>query len=267
MTSPNAELVTRGAAALRRSTMWWAIGVAVLIVTTVAFWPSLEGSEALSSFEDMGSLLEAFGAQNIATPAGYLDGQMFALMLPLLLSGMAIAGVTSLTAGDEDVGRLELLHALPVSRRAIWLGRWWAATLMLLAVTAASALVMAVSLPIFSLDEVSAWSVIAATFGCALLGAFHAAISFAAAGLGGGRGRAVAAGVCVLVAGYVLGFLAPIVDELRWTRRLSPWWWALGQQPVGSGLNAVGVVLLAAATAVLVAIGARAIERRDIRSA
>src|SRR5207253_196713 len=98
----NREVVARGAGALRRSTIWWGIGIAVLTITTAGFWPSLEGSAALDSFDDMGSLLEAFGAQNMATPAGYLDGQMFAIMLPLLLSGLAIAGVTALTSGDED---------------------------------------------------------------------------------------------------------------------------------------------------------------------
>jgi ABC-2 type transport system permease protein len=263
----NREIVTRGATALRRSTIWWGIGIAVLTITTTAFWPSLEGSAALDSFDDMGSLLEAFGAQNMGTPAGYLDGQMFAIMLPLLLSGLAIAGVTALTSGDEDAGRLELLHALPVSRQAIWLSRWLAAMLTLLAVTAATALVMVVFLPIFSLEEVGAWSVIAATFGCALLAAFHAAVGFVAGALGARRGAAVGVSVCVLVAGYVLGLLAPIADGLHWTRRLSPWYWALGEQPVSNGLQPGWLALLAGVTAVLVVVGDRGIGRRDIRNA
>jgi ABC-2 type transport system permease protein len=263
----NLEVVARGIAALRRSTIWWSVGIALLTITTAGFWPSLEGSEALESFDDMGSLLEAFGAQNMATPAGYLDGQMFAIMLPLLLSGMAIAGVTALTSGDEDAGRLEFLHALPVSRQSIWVGRWVAAMLMLLAVTAATALVMVVFLPIFSLEEVGAWAVIAATLGCSLLAAFHAAVGFAVGALGGRRGTAVAASVCVMAAGYVLGLLAPIAERLAWARNLSPWYWALGEQPVSNGLQVGWLVLLTAVTAALVALGNRAIQRRDIRTA
>ena len=99
--------------------LWWGLAIVTFSLVNLAFWPSLEGSEALESLEGMSEgLLEAFGAQDIATPAGYLDGQLFALMLPLLLSGMAIAAVTAITSGDEDAGRLELLHALPVTRRA-----------------------------------------------------------------------------------------------------------------------------------------------------
>ena len=44
--------------------------------------------------------------EDLATAGGYLDGQMYALMLPLLLSGLAIAITSALTAGDEDAGRL-----------------------------------------------------------------------------------------------------------------------------------------------------------------
>ena len=96
---------------------------------------------------------------------------------------MPIFAHSALTSGDEDAGRLEFLHALPVSRQAVWFDRWLASTLMLLTVTAATAVVMVVFLPIFSFEGVSTWSVIAATLGCAALASFHAAIAFATGAL------------------------------------------------------------------------------------
>lgn len=124
-----AELVARGLHALRRSTLWWTVGVVVFVVLNTAFWPSFEGGDALGSVEDMGEVLDAFGAGNLASPGGYLDGQVFALLLPLLLSGMAVAGCSGITSGDEDAGRLELLQALPVGRRRVWVSRWVASVL------------------------------------------------------------------------------------------------------------------------------------------
>jgi ABC-2 type transport system permease protein len=215
----------------------------------------------------MGSLLEAFGAQNIATPAGYLDGQLYALMLPLLLSGMAIAGASALTSGDEDAGRLELIHALPVGRRTIWLGRWTSAVLALFAVAVVTGIVMLACLPLFSLDEVGAWRIVGATAGCALLAAFHAAVAYAAGGIGGARSTAVGLAVLVLVAGYVVNFLFPLVDALRAVHIASPWYWAIGEQPVTDGVSAGHLLLLLAATSALVWLGTAAVQRRDIRSA
>ena len=267
MNQSTGELLARGLHALRRSTLWWLVSIVAFVVLNLAFWPSLEGSETLEGLEDMGSLLEAFGAQNLASPGGYLDGQVFALMLPLLLSGMAIAQVSLLTAGDEDAGRLELLHALPVSRRAVWLTRWSACGAALAAVTVAVAAVVTVCLPVFSFEGVGVGSVVAATVACALLACFHAAVAYAAAGAGSPRGRAVGIAVGVLVAGYVVSFVLPIADSLRGARRWSPWYWAIGEQPVFEGVSVLRLGLLAGITAALVAIGTRGIEGRDIRSA
>jgi ABC-2 type transport system permease protein len=237
-------------------------------MVNLAFWPSLEGSEALEELEGMSEgLLEAFGAQDIATPAGYLDGQLFALMLPLLLSGLAIAAVTAITSGDEDAGRLELLHALPVSRRAVWLWRLASAFAVLGAVAAVTALVVALSRGIFSLDEVSAARIVAATFACALLAAFHAVVAYVVGGLGGSRAASVGAAVLVLVVGYVANFLLPLSDALAGARRASPWYWAIGEQPVSDGVDGRWIVLLVVVSAGLVALGTVAVERRDIRSA
>ena len=160
--SESRELVVGGVRAVRRSAIWWSVGIATFIVVNLAFWPSLEGSEALEGFEDMADLMEAFGAQNIATPSGYVDGQVYALLLPLLLSALAITLASGLTAGDENTGRLELLHALPVGRRQVWLARWSAAALVLVGVGAVGGVSTLVSLPLFSLTEVSAGRVVMA---------------------------------------------------------------------------------------------------------
>jgi ABC-2 type transport system permease protein len=267
MSDATAELVARGVGAIRRSSLWWAIGIVSLAVVTAASWPSFEGTEALESFDDMGDLLEAFGAENIATPAGYLDGQLFALMLPLLLSGLSIATASALTAGDEDAGRLELLHALPVARTTVWLARWASSALMVGAVGALVAAVTVAVLPLFSLEEVGSGRVGAATLGCAVLALFHGAVAYAVAGVGLSRGRSVGTAGLVLVAGYVASFLLPLNDRLAGMRKVSPWYWALGGQPVSDGIDAAAVVLLTAVTIALVALGTIAVGRRDIRSA
>lgn len=267
MSPANVELVVRGLRTVRRSALWWTVGVVAFIVINLAFWPSLEGTEALESFGDMEALLEAFGAQNIATPAGYVDGQVFALLVPLLFSAMAITVVTGLTAGDESAGRLELVHALPVARRTVWLGRWTSSLLMLAGVAAVSGLATIACLPLFSLTEVGAGPIVGATFGCALLAAFHGAVGYAAAGLGASRALAAGAGIVVLVAGYLASFVLPISASFDWARGWSPWFWALGEQPVSDGVDPAGMTLVAALTVVLVALGTVAIDRRDIRTA
>ena len=263
----SSELVARGVRAVRRSAIWWTVGIVTFIVVNLAFWPSLEDSDALEGFEDMAAFMEAIGAQNIATPSGYVDGQVYALLLPLLLSALAITVASGLTAGDENAGRLELLHALPVSRRQVWLARWIATAGVLVVVAAVAGLSTLVSLPLFSLDEVSTVNVVTATVGCVLLAAFHGSVAYAVAALGAARGLSAGAGIVVLVVGYIMSFVLPLADALSWARDLSPWYWALGDQPVTDGIDAWRLASTAALTAVLVGVGTWAIDRRDIRTA
>jgi ABC-2 type transport system permease protein len=261
------ELTTRALAGLRRSTLWWGVAILVFVGLNLAFWPSLEGSEALAELEKMSDdLLQAFGAQGLATPAGYLDGQLFALMLPLLLSGMVIAGVTAVTSGDEDAGRLELVHVLPVGRTTVWLARFAAALVALACVAAVTGVVVVLLLGPLSFDGVGIGSIAGAVVACTVLAALHGAVGFAAGAAGLTRGRSVALAVAVLVAGYVLDFVVPLADGLRWGRRLSPWWWAIGEQPVSDGVDLGGLVLVLAVSSVLVVAGLLRLTRRDIRT-
>jgi ABC-2 type transport system permease protein len=264
---PFRETVERGLSALRRPIVWWSTGVVAFVVVNLAFWPSLENSAALQSFSNMDQLLEAFGAQNIAKPAGYVDGQLYALLVPLLFSAMAITVVSGLTAGDESAGRLELLHALPISRRAVWLGRFLASMLMVVVVAAIAGAATVACLPIFSLTEVPVGRIVGATIGCALLAAFHGSIVYAAAGAGASRGLAAGIGILVLVIGYLTSFVLPIAKSLAGARRWSPWYWSLGDQPVTNGVHVGWMLLVVALTALLVAFGTEAVDRRDIRTA
>ena len=72
--------------------------------------------------------------------------------------------------------------------------------------------------------------------------------------------------VLVLVAGYVLALLVPLVDALAGVRSWSPWQWAIAEQPVSNGVDARWLLVLIAVIAALVGAGTMAVERRDIRS-
>jgi ABC-2 type transport system permease protein len=269
MTGTDTELVVRGVHAQWRSALWWTVGIVALALVNLAFWPSIEGTDALSSLEESLSpeALEAFGAQNLSTPAGYLDGQLYALMLPLLLSGMAIAGASAITSGDEGSGRLELVHALPVTRQGLWAWRFVSVLVVMGVVTVLTTAVVVATRGAFSLEEVGAARVVAATVACGLLGVFHGAFAYAVGGLGGSRGVAVGIAILVLIGGYVANFLFPLSDSLAGLRRISPWYWAIGEQPVSDGIAWPWFSLLVSVTAILVALGTAAVGRRDIRAA
>jgi len=261
------ELLLRGLHAQWRSAIGWTLGIVALAVMVGATWPTIRDSGMIAAFEQLDPrFLEAFGAADFMTPAGYLDGQLYALLLPLVLAGMAIAATSALTAGDEEAGRLEFVAALPLSRRHLLLTRFAAVLVVLTGLAALTVLTIRGMREPFDLD-VPFSRLVSATAGCLLLGVFHGALAYAIAGFGGSRAACLGTTVTVLLAGYVADFLFPLSERLEDWQRISPWWWAIGSTPLGDGIDGSRAAALGVVTVLAVAVGTWAVGRRDLRGA
>lgn len=264
----NLALVTNALRALRRSGLIWGGVLVALALSVVALWPSMNETDSLAAL--IGGLppdlISAFGLEDFGSPVGYLNGQLYAVVLPLALSAMGIMHAAALTAGDEDAGRLELLLALPVSRAGVYVSRFVAVVLMLAAVSAVVGLSVwgtAVSVDM----ELDASGVVAVTVAVFCLALLHAALAFALAGCGLRAGAVLGGAFGILGLGYVGYAILPLVSGLADIARVSPWHWALAEHPLANGPDAAGAALLLAGTLVLVAIGLVAVGRRTIRTA
>jgi len=235
---------------------------------TVAFWPAFKGSTALSAaFQTLPQgLVEAFGLQDFASPAGYLRGGLYELIVPLMFAAAGVMFANSATAAEEDAGRLELFLAQPVTRRALLAGRAlavlaWLGVLAL--VVLASQLLSDVAFALEIGDE----KIISTIVLCALLGAFYAALSIAVAGSLGRPGLVLSIGLGLALIGYLVAALLPLSDVLAPWRQVSPWEWALGGDPLVNAAEPWRYVALTSPAIILTVVGIAAFARRDIRSA
>ena len=262
------ELVAGPFRASWRAGAGWAIVFLLMVVPTVAFWPAFKGSSGLN--EALGllppELIAAFGLEDFASPAGYLKGGLYDVVMPLLFAAAGVMFANSATAAEEDAGRLELWLAQPVTRSAVLVGRV-AAVLGWLGVLAMVTLVsQVVSDAVFGL-EVDGVRIIATIVLCTLLGVVYAGIAIVMAGVIGRPGPVLAIGLGLALVGYLVAALFPLSDALKGWAWLSPWDWALGGDPLTHATDAARYVALAALGAVLLVVGGIAFARRDIRSA
>lgn len=254
--------------ATRRGAIVWAVSIASLVVLTVAFWPAFEGATDLGAMIDQlpPEVVAAFGLQGFGTPAGYLRGNLYDLLVPLLLGAAAIAFASGLTAGEEDAGRLELVVAQPVSRGAVFAGRAGAMLGWTLTLTASVAAAQLVSDALFGL-EIAADRLVAVIVLCGLLGLLHGCLALAMAGLLPRPSAVLGVGLGVLIAGFVVAALFPLSDTLGSWAGLSPWDWALGGDPLVNGAEPWRYLALAVPSAALAAVGLAGFARRDVRAA
>ncbi|HEX5451065.1 MAG TPA: ABC transporter permease subunit [Candidatus Limnocylindrales bacterium] len=268
MSGHRAELLRIPLRALRRAGVAWAVAMVLIIGATVAFWPAFQGATALNDvFNQLpGGLVQALGLEDFVSPAGYLRGNLYELLIPLLLGAAAVVMASGQTAGEEDSGRLELYLAQPISRIGTLLGR----ILAVLGWMVLVGVVVFVAQVVFNrlVDLEIGTDLLVATIAlCTLLGLLHGSLAIALAGWLPRPSLVIGISLVVLFAGYLVGALFPLSDVLAPWRHISPWNWALGGDPLVHPSEAWRYVALAVPTVLLAIIGLFGFARRDIRAA
>ncbi len=261
------ELLLRALADRRRGLVAWSAGIVGLMLLTVLVYPSVEGNpqlnDLLDDYPDVARALLGAGDLDLVSPAGYLNSQLFALMAPVIIAIHAIGAGAGAVAGDEERGTLELLMAQPVSRERMVVERaaaMVASVLLLCAVTFAATWAGARIVGM----EISAGAIASASLALALIGLFAGALGLAGGCATGRRGPGIAAGAVVLTAGYLLDSLGQVIGALEPWRPLSPFHWYDSAARLTDGPGP-GLLVLAAAGAVLGALAVVAFARRDLR--
>ncbi len=258
-----ANVFTKSLRDQRRSLIGWSIGTALTVVIMAAIWPSFSDVDIASlTAQYPEAMKDIFNLTDMGTGAGYLNTELFSLMLPAIFIIFAVSRGTRLIAGEEEEGTLELLATMPVSRRRVLLEKSGALTMSvgsLAVVLFASTMVSSLA---FGL-HVPALNALNGTIAMFLIGIEFGLVALA---LGAATGkRALATGISAGLAGasYLLYLVAQLIDSLRPLRVASPFYQAISEGPIGPNLPpitftmlAVGVVALAASVLVF--------ERRDL---
>ena len=169
----------------RRSLVLWALGLAILVALYVPVFTRYQDTSALTAQTEAmpEGMQEAFGLDQIATAAGYVQSTIYGTLGLLLLLVFAVGFGTRAVAGEEEAGTLDLYLAHPLSRRRLVVERVIALTLAtcgLAAILGATIWAFAAGL---SLD-VPTSGIVAASLGLGLLAAGFGTLAVA---IGGAR--------------------------------------------------------------------------------
>jgi hypothetical protein len=253
---------------MERSLVGWVIGLGALIAVTVAFWPAFEGSSGISEAIDNlpAGVVDAFGLAGFGTPAGFLRGNLYEFIVPLLLSVAAVAAANGLTAAEEDAGRMETYLSQPVTRQAVFIGRTGALVVWLVVLTALILLVQLISDALVGL-QIDPMLVASTVVLCGLVGLLFGTVALAVAGWLPRPPLVLAIGIAASVGGYVISALFPLSDALKPLSGLSPWKWAFGGDPLANPAEPWRYVVLLVPAVALVLLAPVGFIRRDVRAA
>jgi len=266
------------------STLIWTIGIAVIVVASAAFYPSLSGMSTGSGQgggEAMSSLLGLGQGIDPGSPLGFLWISLYANVFPWMLMALGVALGVAAIAGDENTGALEYLLAKPVTRTTVAFARFAGVVTILVVASVVSAIALTISLPLFKLADAvttinaagspvtspgaTAANVFNRTFASFAVALGLAGVAFLLGGVTGRKSIAMGGAAGIGIGGYVLYTMSNMTGSLKPLTWLSPWRWYVSDAMLINGLS--WAVVLPFVTAVVgFLVGWIVFTRRDLQS-
>ena len=249
----------------RVSLMWWAVGLTLFVVMTIAVYPSMKNNPGIQDYADQSTdLMTAIaGSADITSPVGYLNSQLFFLMLPIILSILAISIGSDALAGEEGRGTLDLLLSAPLPRRRAVLDKF--GTMLTAVVLEAVVLYTGMALLALAIDmDISYLKMAEATLGLVFLALVFGALALLLGAASGSKGLAIGVAAALGLGTMLLNSLGLIIEALKPWRKISPVYFYNENNPLANGLNWLHVVVLVVITVVLLGATFFFFERRDL---
>lgn len=248
----------------RRALVGWSIGLVVLVLLESALWPTVQNMGNLEDFiaNYPEAMKELFKLDQFGTGAGFLNGELYSLMLPILFLVYGIGRGARSVAGEEESGTLEVLLMTRVSPTSLVLHRAAALAVGMLGLGVVLFLAVAVCSPVFGLG-VPVGEVAAGSLAMVLLGVEFGWLALAVSAVTARHVIANAVASAAAVAAYLLYAAGGLVEEIEPWQGLSPFDQALAGGPLGGGVP-WAFLWMPAAAVVFVAAALPVFDRRDI---
>jgi ABC-2 type transport system permease protein len=248
----------------RRTLLGWGIGVVLLVGIEAALWPSIRDMPDLEDFfaNYPEAMKELFNLDAMMTPSGFMNAELFTLVLPILFIIFGISRGARMIAGEEEAGTPEVLLVTPVSTTRLMMHKAAALATSIVVLGILLFGVTMVSSQAFGMN-LRAADVATGSFAMVLLGLEFGSLALAAGAVIGRRGLAIGVAASAAFAGYVLYVASMFVSAVEPWQGVSPFHQALAGGPLGAGLPASYAWMVIAAVTFL-ALALPVFDRRDI---
>lgn len=239
-----------------------AVGLMAVMLAVGALFPAV--GHSIGALHVPKSVANLLGGADYGTITGWFRSEIGAIYGPLLAGGLAIAGVCTALAGEEESLILALVLSYPVSRRALVISKAAAMAVVVATIALAAWLGLIAGVAVagggIPITRMAALAVQLAFFGFATGG-----LAVAFAGATGNRALATGAVSAIAIVGWLINSFAPLVGALGWLKYLSLYYYYAGHDPLSDGVWVVGLVVLAGVSVLGTAIGAYGLSCRDLR--
>jgi ABC-2 type transport system permease protein len=244
----------------------WGLGLAAITALEVAIYPSIreradEMNKLVANYPE--AFKAMFGLDDFTSGAGFMQAELFSLLVPLALIALAVSFGAGATAGEEERKTVDLLLAAPVTRGRVVVEKFLAlvtgTVLVGLALVAALWAGSAVQDMSIGVDRL-----VAATASAVLLGLCFGGVALAVGCATGRRAWAAAAAAGLAIAGFLVNSLSSMAEGLERWRPLTLFYQYASNDPLRNGLDLGDAAVMLAVATVRGLAALIAFQRRDL---
>lgn len=250
----------------RRQILGWGIGSGLLTIWLIVFYPFIRDSEGMNELiEEMPpAMLTAFGIDPLTftTGAGYISGQLYSFIGPILIIGFAVSLGVAITATEEHDNTMDMLLSAPISRMHVVLSKLASGAIALSVIPIAMALaLLAMNGPVDLKLSIS--GILSMNTSLLLLGLLFGAVAAGTGSFTGNPGTARGVALTLAILSWFVTAFEPLFNWLTLPATVSPFTWYMDRnlflEPWSSG-----AIWLIAATVAFALVAIWLFNRRDI---
>ena len=251
-----------------KSFISWAAVMVTMNSIELSVYPTMSKSGAsmksfLDSFPE--GFKKMFRMEDYFSGPGFLNTELFSLIIPMVMIGVGLAWGAGATADDEERGTADLLFALPITRSKIL----WSRLIAMISALALLALINFLNLMIgarFVDMKLAASQVAAGSLGCFLIGMLFASLGALFGAASGKRGASLGIGSGIAILFYVFYTITAIVSKFNFVKPINPFQWLIDANQLIDGFDWMTNLRFLVLTGLAAAAASLIINRRDIHS-
>lgn len=251
-----------------KSFVSWAAVLIAMNSIELSVYPTMSKSgDSMKTFLDSfpEGFKKMFRMEDYFSGSGFLNTELFSLIIPMVMIGVGLAWGAGATADDEERGTADLLFALPITRSKIL----WSRLIALISALALLAIINFINLLIGSrfVDmKLNASKLAAGSLGCFLIGMLFASFGALLGSATGRRGATLGIGAGFAILFYVFYTITAIVNKFNFIKPINPFQWLIDSNQLIDGFDLITDLKFFILSALAAIAASWIINRRDIHS-
>lgn len=251
----------------RMYVIWWSIGIIALVALTILAYGSVrdQAAELNKAFGSLSSSISSFvGTENMFSPVGYLNSQLYYITLPILFILLSVTLASSLLNKEESNRTLELLLARPISRTHVLAAKAISGSAIMVILGLVTAVTVIICGELVHLTIPAGDLLLTTAVMVVFSGAFGAITFMLYAATTATRRIAVVGAILVSFGGYIVSSVAGLVSSLIWVAKIFPYHYYDPGAMLTGKFSAPLVVYIVGIYTVTLLVAVYGFRRRDI---